>query len=164
MIDSLYDKYFQKSRSFLYPLLGIKKNSPFVPLGTYIAVKDAIDPDEMKLICTYSADESPEFVVFENDALISNPLFHNVLKTKDVYIYVFDLKIYQNDWFNFIMGKYSLMTPIAKKAIKIYYGANSDEYEYLDSYLNPSSYYEVYANILGMSAKELKNAGELCDP
>ena len=53
MIDKLYSKYFQKSRSFLYPVLGIKKKSSVIPSGTYVSIKDKIGPEDMKLICTF---------------------------------------------------------------------------------------------------------------
>ena len=78
-------------------------------------------------------------------------------------IYVFDFEVYQNDWFHFLTGKYSKLSTMIKKAIKTYYGELSSEYKYIDSYLYPEKYYEVYAKLLDVDVKDLKRIGELCD-
>ena len=79
MITSLYTKYFQKSRSFLYPVLGIKRTSHHSPSGTYIALSGIINPEDMKLICTFKEDNSEGFKSFEQQMLLSNPLFSNII-------------------------------------------------------------------------------------
>lgn len=164
MIDSLYTKYFQKSRSFLYPALGIKRTAHHSPSGTYIALDGLVGPEDMKLICTYRGDTTEGFKSFEEQMLISNPLFSSTLQVDDYNLYLFDYSTYQPDWFNFIMGKYSKFTNPLKKAIKLYYGEQSVEYKYMDSYLNPDKYFEVYAKLLNVSSDVLKQVGELCDP
>ena len=47
-MDKLYGKYFQKSRSFLYPVLGIPKKTATPPLGTYVSLEGMYPPEEMK--------------------------------------------------------------------------------------------------------------------
>jgi hypothetical protein len=163
MITSLYTKYFQKSRSFLYPVLGIKRTSHHSPSGTYIAVCGIINPEDMKLVCTFKDDNSEGFKSFEQQMLLSNPLFSKIVHIEDYKMYVFDFSGYQSDWFNFIMGKYSKFTNPLKKAIKVYYGENSSEYVYMDSFLNPDKYYEAYAKLLQIDPQVLKEVGELCD-
>jgi hypothetical protein len=37
VINTLYDKYFQKSKIFLYPLLGIKRGINIIPQETYLS-------------------------------------------------------------------------------------------------------------------------------
>ena len=96
--------------------------------------------------------------------LISNPLFVEKIQIKDYNIYIFDLEIYQNDYFNFILGKYSKLSNVLKKAIKSYYGENSAEYKFIESYLFPEKYFEVYAKLLDINVETLVNLGELCDP
>lgn len=164
MIDSLYGKYFQKSRSFLYPALGIKRTHPFSPSGTYISLLGKFGADDMKLVCTYKNDYSPEFHEFESTMLLGNPLFVEKISILDYNLYVFDFSIYQNDWFNFLMAKYSQLSTVLKKAIKSYYGENSTEYRYIETYLYPDKFYDVYGKLLGMDPKDLKKIGELCDP
>jgi hypothetical protein len=164
MIEKLYGKYFQKSRSFLYPALGIKRTSSNLPSGTYISFEDKINPEDVKLICTFKNDQSESFKSFEEQMLIGNPLFVEKIQIKDYNIYVFDLEIYQTDYFNFILGKYSKLSNVLKKAIKTYYGEQSAEYKFIESYLFPDKYFEVYAKLLDVNVETLMKLGELCDP
>lgn len=164
MISNLYTKYFQKSRSFLYPALGIKRTSHHSPSGTYIALEGLVNPEDLKLICTFKEDESEGFKSFEQQMLLSNPLFSSIVHVEGYRVYLFDFTGYQSDWFNFIMGKYSQFSTPLKKAIKLYYGENSSEYKYMDSYLHPEKYFEVYAKLLSVDTHILKEVGELCDP
>jgi hypothetical protein len=163
MIEKLYGKYFQKSRSFLFPALGIKKQSYITPSGTYIAIDNKILQEDIKLICTYRDDESQGFKNFEEQMLIGNPLFVEKFKVDGFNIYVFDLEIYTEDYFN-LLGKYSKLSPTLKRAIRTYYGENSAEYKYIDSYLYPDKYFETYAKLLGVSVNTLQKIGELCNP
>ena len=164
MIDNLYNKYFQKSRSFLYPVLGIKKNSYFTPSGTYISLPGKYGAEDMKLIVSFRVNNSAEFLDFESQMLTGNPLYEESFQVREYSIYVFDFQTYQNDWFQFLTGKYSKLSVVLKKAIKIYYGEKSSEYKYIDSYLYPEKYYDVYAKLLDVDAKDLKTIGELCNP
>lgn len=164
MIKSVYSKYFQKSKSFLYPALGIRKNSRFSPSGTYLAIEGYIGAEEAKFICTYEKDDSEDFKLFEENYLLENPLFLEKLEVENYSIYIFDYNIYDKDWFNFIMGKYSKLSSVLKRAIKQYYGINSAEYAYMDTYLHPIEYFEEYATLLDVDIEDLKKTGELCDP
>ena len=164
MIDKLYGKYFQKSRSFLYPMLGIKKGSYIAPSGTYISLKGRVEPEDAKLICTFRDDQSEGFKSFENQMLLTNPLFVEKIQIKDFNLYVFDLEIYQNDYFNFLLGKYSQFSAHLKRAIKNYYGDKSAEYQVIETYLYPDKHFETYAKLLDVDVNLLKKTGELCDP
>ena len=79
-------------------------------------------------------------------------------------IYVFDLEIHQNDYFNFILGKYSRLSNVTKKAIKDHFGERSAEYRVIESYLYPEKHFENYATLLDIDVEMLKQIGELCDP
>lgn len=162
MIEKLYGKYFQKSRSFLYPALGIKRGK-FIPSGTYISIKGLIEPEDMKLICTFKENNSEEFKAFEDHMLITNPLFSEKMKTENGNIYIFNLEIYKNDYFYFLVGKYSQFSSVLKRAIKMYYGEKSAEYNYIETYLYPEKHFEHYAKLLDVEVETLKNLGELCD-
>jgi len=164
MIESLYTKYFQKSRSFLFPALGIKKTANFSPSGTYVALDGLIQPEDVKLICAYKEDPSEGFRIFEEQMLLSNPLFNQVLHIRDYNLYVFDFQTYTDDWFNFMLGKYSKLSNVLKRAIKAYYGENSTEYKYIESFLYPDKHFEVYAKLLDVEVRTLRKIGELCDP
>lgn len=164
MIDNLYIKYFQKSRCFLFPLLGIKKSSNYSPSGIYISLEGLIQPEDLKLVCAYKQDESEGFKIFEEKMLLSNPLFDHVLKIRDYNIYVFDFQSYSQDWFQFILGKYSKLSSFTKRAIKIHYGEGSTEYKYVESWLYPEKFFDIYAKLLDVDVEVLKSIGELCDP
>lgn len=164
MIEKLYGKYFQKSRSFLYPVLGIKK-SLFSPIGTYLSIEGRINPEELKLICTFKDDHTKEFETFENQMLIENPLFSEKITTSDFNIYVFDMgSYYESDYFNVILGKYSKLSAVLKRAIKTFYGEKSAEYKYIETYLYPDKFFDNYATLLQIDVETLKSIGELCDP
>jgi hypothetical protein len=95
--------------------------------------------------------------------LLENPLFLKKISLDEYNIYIFDFEAYQADWFNFILGKYSRLSNVLKRAIKNYYGQNSMEYEYMDSYLHPVEYFNLYSNLLDIDTDSLKKIGELCD-
>jgi hypothetical protein len=163
MIDKLYGKYFQKSRSFLYPALGIRRDSVFLPNATYICIEGLIKPTDMKLVCSFRKEFNPAFTEFEHTVLLTNPLYMRTIETRDNNLYIFDYSLYRQDWINFIHGKYSLFTPMFKKAIKLFYGEASKEYQHMDTYLNPRDYMYVYAALLNVDVKLLISVGELCD-
>jgi hypothetical protein len=163
MIDKLYNKYFQKSKSFLYPALGIKK-STFGPENTYLSIEGVIPPEDMKLICVFKKSDTEKFKVFEEQQILTNPLYVKKINTESKNIYVFDLYLYKDDWLYFMLGKYSKFSTVLRRAIRMYYGENSGEYKYLHSFLNPEEYFNKYADLLQMDVDVLKNVGELCNP
>ena len=163
MIKSLYGKYFQKSKSFLYPAIGIRRTSKIQPTGVYMAIEGHVNPEDMKLVCTFDKKQSKEFKDFELNMLIENPLFDEKIETEKYMVYIFDFSIYKYDWFNFILGKYSKLSNVLKKAIKNYYGETSNEYQYMDTYLHPEEYFGKYSELLDVSIDSLENIGELCD-
>jgi hypothetical protein len=163
MIDKLYSKYFQKSKSFLYPALGIKKSS-FGPENTYLSINGLIEPEEMKLICLFKNTDTEKFKKFEEQNILTNPLYVKTINAENKKLYVFDLYIYKDDWMYFMLGRYSKFSSVLKRAIKAYYGETSGEYKYMHSYLNPEDYFTKYAALLEMDVDILKETGELCNP
>lgn len=162
MIKTLYNKYFQKSRSFLYPLLGIpKKNNPG-PIQTYLGWEE-ITPNDKKLICLFANDLSPSFVKFQEKKLIANPLYESHTIVDSHIVYVFNYTPYEKDWNLFLKGKYSQLSDTLKGAVKDYYGSDTSEYQFIESYLFPEKYFEVYSKLLDIDIKTIKKVGELCD-
>jgi hypothetical protein len=128
-----------------------------------MSIEGHIDPVDMKLVCVFKKEDSKEFLDFELNMLIENPLFDEKIENSDDTIYIFDFAIYKQDWFTFLLGKYSKLSNTLKKAIKNYYGETSNEYQYMDSYLNPKDYYSRYSDLLDVPVKDLEAIGELCD-
>lgn len=162
-IEKLYTKYFQKSRAFLYPALNIKKSSHFSPVETYVSLEGRVFPEDMTLVVLFNKDMSTGFQVFEKKMIIENPLFSKKIETRSHFIYLFNFEMYRDDWFNFLLGKYSKLSPTLKKLIKNFYGETSRSYEYMDSYLYPEKYLQTYADLLNVDVRILKKIGELCD-
>ena len=71
-IHALYTKYFQKSKVFVYPLLGIKKGTSVVPNETYIAWNNSYGPEDRKLICLYYSRNDAEYKQFEKNVLLKH--------------------------------------------------------------------------------------------
>lgn len=165
MIKTLYKDYFQKSYTFLYPLLGFKKNStPFKPVQTYVSWQDEVVSTDNKLICIYELDDSQAWHDFEKKVLLCHPMLDYVNKTEDGKMaYVFDLHMFSKDCTNFINGKYSKFSEKAKKAISDYYGIHTPEWVYVESFLFPKKYFKAYAEILLIPVDTLQKVGELCN-
>lgn len=164
MIEKLHKKYFQKSKSFLYPALGIKRTAYAIPTATYISIEGSIGAEEAKLVCSFKRDDSERYTEFENNMLTTSPLYLEKIEFKDCNLYVFSMEIYQKDYFNFILGKYSKLSNVLKKAIKDYYGERTMEYTYMETYIYPEKFFVVYAKLLNVDVEILEKIGELCDP
>lgn len=163
-INSLYKTYFQKSKTFLYPLLEIKRGVSVTPMQTYITWKKGdIELKNRKLICKYHIREDREYINFEKLKLMGHELFHRFEKLDDgTGVYIFDMASIGIDWTNIIQGRYSQLSTSHKKTVKDFYGENNADYTYVDSYLNPERYFSLYSELLNVTVENLKEVGELC--
>lgn len=162
-IQSLYKSYIQKSRVFLYPALGITRGSNS-PIETYVAWEGCYKPEDAKFICLYHLRNDPEFRAFEKSKLFGNRLFCDFKEVADnKAVYVFDYSKFDQDWKCFLNGKYSKMSGDHKSKIKKFYGINSPNYAYIESFLHPEKYFGMYSQIMEVEQKILKEVGELCD-
>lgn len=168
-IDDIYKDYFQKSKIFLYPLLGIKKSS-ITPISTFMEWLGTYSIKDNKLMCLYHLRNDGEFINYEENFLFKNKRFidyHEVSGNRGLYIFDFDdLK---NDFRYIVHGKYSEISNQTKLIIKNYYGKNSANYVLLDSYLYPERYHEMYAGFLNVQPQHynemlsiIKEVNELC--
>lgn len=163
MIDSLYKEYFQKSKVFLYPALNISKQFGITPIMTYIGLNDICNTNDIKLICEFHLRNDPDYLAFENKKLYKNHLFQDFYETcRKTGLYIFDLSSYAEDWFYFLNGQYSKLSGPLKASI-VNYHTNKYQRKYVESYLNPRNYYDIYAELLGCDAHLLEKVVELCD-
>jgi hypothetical protein len=163
MIDTLYKKYFQKSRSFLYPALGIPRSS-YAPIQTFVGLEGKILPTDRKLVCLFQHEQTAKYEEFENKLLYSNPLFMDCdIHPGEPSLYIFDYELHDEDWDIFLTGRYSRLSEPFKNAVKIYYGESSPEYEYMDTYLYPEKYFDLYSKLLEVPKEIVASSGELCD-
>jgi len=163
VIKKIYAEYFQKSRVFLFPVLGIKRGS-IIPIQSYIGWEGTIKPADRRLVCLYYRREDPDFRTFERKMLLENTLFesyHEVTERRAVY--TFDLSKYAGDWEHFLNGRYSKLSEPVKSKIKEYFRGQDRNYAYVCSYVHPEKYFAIYSDLLKCSMRDLKIAGELCD-
>mgnify|MGYP003111077743 CR=1 FL=1 len=164
-MEKIYREYFQKSKVFLYPLLGIKKGVRFVPVQTYVSWNDIYPMDKDKLLCFYTVDPKwkKEFKLFSELFLETNILFEEMHTIeKNNFLYIFDISPYKTDLKKFRKGKYSKFRKKTKEQIMAFFGETGKISEYIESYLYPEFYYEDYAEILNVNEKDLMSVGELC--
>lgn len=173
MIKSLYsykspanvvEYYFQKSRVFLYPLLGIVKSNSIVPIENYVSwVEGGIKRTDCRLLSVYHIRGDSEYKIFE-EKLKTNSLFHSCYEIEDNrMVYLFNFDGYNKEWKLFLEGKYSKYSGGVKSMIMQYY-KNSTNKTYVESFLYPSKFYAIYSEVLGVSQESLKTAVELTDP
>jgi hypothetical protein len=164
MIKSLYNEYFQKSRVFLYPALNIPRGVSVTPIETYLSWDGRYIEKDLKLTVVYHLRSDKEFVAFEKTKLFKNPMFSDFYETEDSKgVYVFDYEPFAEDWSLFLDGKYSKLSKTLKDRVLSYYTNSKKNYVYVDSYVNPHLYYDLYSRLLGCDKKLLEDVGELCD-
>jgi hypothetical protein len=158
-----YKKYFQKSRSFLYPALRIKRGAAISPYQTYISYGDKILPEHRKLLVLYR-DFTYPFQIFQKEVLRTNPMYSSsFLLNDDAVVYVFDFDAMKDDWDWFLQGRYSNLSPELKKRIRTFFGPASNEYAYMDSFLYPERYFSYYSQWFSVDRSILEQTGELTD-
>jgi hypothetical protein len=164
IIDALYKKYFQKSKIFLYPLLDIKRGTSVVPTETYVSWNDAVNSEDMKLVCVYYPRKDAEYMQFEKQTLLKHTRLVDYVKVDDeTLVATFDFSDLKDDWINFIRGKYSKINMNTKSKILNFFDKKSGNYAYVESYLFPEKHFKTYAKILDVDLKLIESVGELCD-
>lgn len=164
MIKSLYEDYFQKSKIFLYPALMISRGTSVTPICTFTSWEGYYTHDDCKFMCMYHLRDDAEFKTFEKTRLYSNNLFDQFYELDNKKgMYVFDYSSYKDDWQHFLEGKYSKFSLALKSSINAYYANSKKNYVYVDSYINPDMYFEMYSGLLNCDIKILEQVGELCD-
>jgi len=164
-IKKVNKMYFQKSKLFLYPVLGINKGQSISLIETYTGWKDHIESTDKKLLCLYHLRKDPEFVKFEKTKLLANKYFTDFIEfEEDKGLYVFDLQEYKDDWEHFLNGKYSKLSQRLKTQVVSFQPKNTVNYSYVNSFVYPEKYFGVYTKLLDTSLELLVKVGELCDP
>jgi len=162
-INALYKDYFQKSRVFLYPLLGIRRGASVIPEITYISWEGNITPGDTKLITIYPKRADKEYLNFEKHVLVNHSRASDFIELNDKQLMItFDFSDIKEDWEHFLNGRYSQMNVKLKRSIRDFFDKNSANYVYIDSYLFPEKYFQLYADLLNVKLDLLKEVGELC--
>jgi len=162
-ISALYKNYFQKSKIFVYPLLGIKKGLSVTPVQTYFGWNDYVKPEDMKLVAVFHERTDQDYLNFEKNILLKHNRLSDYIKLNDTEVlYTFDFSDMKDDWMHLINGRYSKMNPTVKRKIRDHFDKNGSNFMYMDSFLFPERYFNIYSELLGISEEVLKEVGELC--
>lgn len=153
--------YFQKSKIFLYPLLNFKKGIPNIPIDTFVSWENRIDFDRLNFICLYKIRKKFSFKTFETHYLKGHNLFTDVVYMDGYALYIFDYRIYKNDFNNFLNGNYSKFSLTSKQKILNFFSKVSAS-DNIKSFLYPEEYHELYAKSLGVDIDTIKQTYELC--
>jgi hypothetical protein len=165
VIDALYRTYFQKSKIFLYPLLDIKRGASVVPEQTYLSWEGFLGTEDIKLIALYPKRTDREYLSFEKNVLLKHSRTTDFVELSDTQVIVtYDFSDLESDYRKFIAGKFSQMDIKLKRKIRDFFETNSGNYVYVDSYLFPEKYFQLYADLLNTSEELLRSVGELCSP
>lgn len=165
VIDALYRTYFQKSKIFLYPLLDIKRGASVVPEQTYLSWEGYLTAEDIKMIAVYPKRTDSEYLSFEKNVLLKHSRTTDfVVLNESQVVVTFDFSDLESDYRKFIDGKFSQMDIKLKRKIRDFFEKNSGNYVYVDSYLFPEKYFQLYADLLGVNEDLLRSVGELCSP
>jgi len=164
-LKSVYSKYFQKSRSFLYPILGFKKVAQYIPLQVNLAWEGMFSLDDKMLLVSYKKFKDLQWEKYLVETLMANQMFNDFHETEDpnVIVVSFDLKIISEDYDKVLQGKYSEIGKLLKKKIRDFYTYNSPEWAYMESFLFPHDYYGMYGKLLNVEQEHILHTGQLCD-
>ena len=163
-IKSIYTKYFQKSKVFLYPLLGFKRGIKVVPSETYIAWDPYYIPEDMKLVCLYHPNNSNEYEKYEKEILLKHTRLSDIKEiNKHNKLFIFDFSDLEDNWHHIINGNYSKIKNSIKGDICSFFDNTSANFAYMKSYLYPNKYFNDYAECLDVDVEMLKVVGELCN-
>ena len=171
-MKKIYTDYFQKSKVFLYPLLGIKKGIRFVPIETYLNW-DGYFKSDTDFFCLYNVPQTKEenkmFEVFKQLHLKTNEHFiewfpiSNDKNKETLLVCHFKFDMFKRDIKKFKKGKYSQFSEYVKKRLLDFFGDIGTISQYVESYLYPEHYYNIYSDLLNVPVNILEEVGELCD-
>jgi hypothetical protein len=163
IITDIYKKYFQKSKIFMYPLLGFERGN-VVPEEVYSSMSDKYTHQDRKLVLVYDPKMDLKYETFKEERLLNHKLLHERIEDQNGNeIFIFDMSDFSSDWDLFLTGKYSQMSLEVRNQILNFFEKKSGNYIYVHSFLFPENWFKRYAEILDVSEDLLKEVGELCD-
>lgn len=159
----LFKEYFQKSKIFLYPLLGIKKGAKYTPEETYVSWKGEYSIEDMQFVCYYKNKSTKAYQKFEEETIFTNEHFvdYHLIKPGH-HIYVFDFEQYPQTWAAFTEGMYSHINEREKGVIMDFFEKKGVISDTVESYLHPEYYHDDYAKELRVDIELLQKVHETC--
>lgn len=176
-IKDIYKGYFQKSKVFLHPALGLKRAKSIHPIETYLTWENEVSLTDMKLVIVHYLRTDTEFQRFEEACLFGNSLYDDYREIDDdssidtkKAAYIFNLSDFEDDFKLVLEGKYSKLSERLKTLIQYHYGKATPNYAFIHSYLYPEEYYKDYGKFLSVDPRDVpemtklvREVGELCN-
>lgn len=164
-LKKLYPRYFQKSRSFLAPVLSLKKTAKYPFKQCYMQFDGLYMVKDQRIILTFdNPHNDPAWDKYQLDSLVQSPMFDEIHDIGDGQVAMsFDLHCIQDDYIKVITGQYSKLSNLLKNKIREFYGHDSPEWIYMESFLFPEKYIKLYSEILAVDEEHIRFTGELCD-
>jgi|ERR1035437_4338493 hypothetical protein len=165
MINKPYADYFQKSQVFLFPLTGIPKLSPFVPLSTHLSWRGVYAPKDRKLMVVYDTlNDCVQWQEFLSN-LFKNFHFELVAYTPDrkKAVVILDMRIHEDTYVKVLRGTYSKIEAPDQSLVMTFFGVRSGEWAYIDTFFKPQKYMKLYAELYGVEEEAFSRHGELCE-
>ena len=119
--------------------------------------------NDRKLLLTYDKSEDLNWNEFLLNVLMTNQMFDQYHESGDTVVLSFDMSCLDSDYQCVIDGRYSALSKIAKVKIRDYYGYNTPEYAYMESFIYPTRYVSIYSKLLDVPEEHIRFTGELCD-
>ena len=163
MTVKLYNEYFQKSKVFCYPFLGISRDTQIFPAQTFMSWEGKYDIVDARLICHFANCCQPLFENYSKYNLEGNAFFEKIIKiADDQYVYVFNFSENINDWNMVLLGRYSKLSKVYKDSIINYFEASKSA-ETIKKILMPKNHYNEFAALLNVSPSLIAAVGEVVD-
>lgn len=168
--------YVQKSRFFLYPLLGFARNNYPKPQEVYMTWEGEYEVEDCCLILLYPIADDESCKKFQEDVLqhqyflehfeVDEGVLRKEYDHHRAFVYVFDMKSMKAEYMKIAKGKYSTLLKPIKTQILNFFKSDRGAYVRVYSYLYPSNhnFYEDYAEILELRYEQVKEGVELCNP
>lgn len=165
-VGEVMNSYFQKSKAFMYPLLGFAYQDKFPVLETYLQIEGSTQIGDYRLMAVYTHQPSNQDFLDYITEIARHPDHEEIYITADnrYVVCVFSLRNYATDYTHFINGRYSKLSDFCRSKICDFYGFKSAQWPYLHSFLNPAENFDWYAHLLEVPVDDLKKVGELCSP
>lgn len=145
------NKYVQKSKVFLFPLICPKNVNEILKVDSYMEWEGNYVKEDYHLTVIINGSAYPEIHRdLEGKFLFTSPYFKQEKMRRigeGLYLYVFDLTEMKETYDLVIEGRYSKIPDGIKKVILGHY-KTTPSFNHVESWLYPEKYYKAYAEDL----------------
>lgn len=158
--------YYCKSKNFLYPILGFKRNESFRPQTYLFFQHHSILNGE--LVVLYPNEGDILYKNFEQNKVAPHPLLKACYQIPHGTVYIFDIAGHHSDIEHFLAGEYSKFSKSLKRTILKYMDDSIENTtpapdRATHAVLFPESYRPLVAIQLGVPAKNLTELASIYD-